>query len=199
MTNEAPRDDIKRLWREQETEGTTVSPEEIRMKANKLYRRIRYRNLREYIGAGIVVPAFAFFAWKAPSWVGRTGSALMIVAALFVVWQLHRRGAVRAPLQSDSAMDLLDFYLGELRRQRDALKSVWRWYLAPFIPGMVTLSVGFYFQDHATGRTIESHHQFIVLCSVSMALLFVIVWLLNAVAAARLQRQIDAIEKVRSE
>jgi Flp pilus assembly protein TadB len=200
MTTEPPRYDIKKLWREQETEGTAVSLEEIQKKADRFYRRSHHRNLREYIATAIVVAAFAFFAWEAPGWMGKIGSVLTIVAALFVVWQLYRRGAARTPPQSGSAMDLLDCHLHELTRQRDALKSVWRWYLAPFVPGMVMLLAGFYFQSPpAPGRTIEWHHQFILLFAVFMVLLFVAVWLLNALAAARWQREIDALEKVRSE
>ena len=199
MTVEPPTDKIRQIWRSQKTERATMPIDEIRTKADRFHRRILHRNLREYIGAAVVVLAFAWFAWKAPGVVTRTGSALMIAGTLFVAWQLHRRGAARRAPQSCSGMDLVEFQIEELTRQREALRSVWRWYLAPFIPGFVTLLAGFYFQDPATGSAIELHHQFLILYSTIMALLFVIIWLANAIMASRLQRHIDALEKARVE
>jgi hypothetical protein len=58
---------------------------------------------------------------------------------------------------------------------------------------------GFYFQDPATGSVVELRHQCLILYSVIMALFFVIIYLVNAITASRLQRLIDALEEARVE
>ena len=127
----------------------------------------------------------------------KTGSAFSIVAALFVAWQLHRRGAAQA-LTANSGMPLVDFHRAELMRQRDLLKSVGVWYLAPFVPGCVLLVLGRYFQFRVPGRTLTWDHQIILMAAAVVALIFGIVWLLNAWGAERLQRRIDQLDSLRS-
>ena len=39
-------------------------------------------------------------------------------------------------------MSCLEFHRSELVRQRDLLRSVWWWYLLPFVPGMLLIPVG---------------------------------------------------------
>ena len=69
-------------------------------------------------GVRILFAAPVFTCNFFPGWMMKTGSALSIVAALFVAWQLHRRGAAQA-LTANSGMPLVDFHRAELMRQRD--------------------------------------------------------------------------------
>ncbi len=88
---------------------------------------------------------------------------------------------------------LIDFHRGELTRQRDALRSVAVWYLAPFFPGVILLFLGRWFQAHASHRPVGLDHLIIVLCGVIIALFWLVVWLLNQRVAERLQRRIDEL------
>jgi hypothetical protein len=199
MTAEQPSDDIKKLWRDQKAGENIMTLDDIRKKAEKFQSRIRKRNLREYAGAAIVVIVFGWYVLSLPGWMTKTGSALCIVAALFISWQLHRRASACMPVQNTSVVNFLECYRRELVRQRDALKSVWLWYLAPFVPGMALMGLGRYFQFHARSRTIAWDHQVIILSFVIVALVFGMVWLLSALGASKLQRQIDELDRTRIE
>ena len=197
MESENPPRDLKRLWRNQPTEDRTVTLDNIRKNADAFRAQIRRRNLRELVAAGVVLVVFGFYTWVLPGWMIKTGSVLAMVGTLWIVWQLRRRASAAA-LPENSGMALLEFHRQELARQRDAAKSVAWWYIAPVIPGAVMMSLGRYFQFHAPGRTLAWDHQIVVLCSAIVALTFVIVWLLNAWAAERLQRRIAELDKLRS-
>jgi hypothetical protein len=199
MTAELPSGDIKKLWRNQKTEDDTVTLDDIRKRAAKFQSRIHRRNLREYFAAAIVVVVFGLYAWIFPGWMMKTGSVLSIAAALFVSWQIHKRASAYTPPQDSSAMSLLEFHRQELVRQRDALKSVWLWYLAPCVPGMVLIVLGRYLQFHAQGRTLAWDHQIIILCAIIVVMVLGLVWLLNAWVAEKLQRQIDEFDRLRAE
>lgn len=190
-----PRD-VKTLWRDQTTEDHPVTLDNIRKKADVFETQIRRRNLREIVAAVVVLLVFGFYAWALPGWMIKTGSLLVMVGTFCIVWQLRRRASA-ASLPESSGMALLDFHRRELLRQRDAARSVARWYIAPLIPGIVMMTLGRYFQFHAPGRTLAWDHQIVILCSVIVALTFAIVWLLNAWAAERLQRRIDELDKLR--
>jgi hypothetical protein len=189
--------DPKQIWRNQKAEDT-VTLENIHERATKFQRRIRNRNLREYIGVVIVVLVFSWYTWVLPGWMTKTGSAMGVIAALFVAWQLHRR-APASIVPSSSGVGLVDFHRRELIRQRDTLKSIWLWYILPFFPCIALMMLGRWFQFHATGRSIDMDHLIIILCNVIVVLVFGIVWLLNVLGAARLQRKIDELDKLQSE
>jgi hypothetical protein len=120
----------------------------------------------------------------------RAGNILMIGGLLYMAYQLHRRAAA-----SDSPADLgwntcLAFHRAELERQRDALASVWRWYLGPLMPGLAVLMgagciAGF---RHSALAGMLS---LMVVGVVALALR----WMgrVNRKAAAGIQRQIDAL------
>ncbi|MDE2163201.1 MAG: hypothetical protein KGL56_10715 [Alphaproteobacteria bacterium] len=189
--------DPKQIWRNQKTEDT-VTLENIHERAGKFHRRIRNRNLREYIGVVIVVLAFGWYVWALPGWMSKAGSALVIIAALFVALQLHRRASARK-VPDGAGMGLVDFHRRELVRQRDAVRSIWLWYILPFIPGLTLMMLGRWFQFHVAGRPLGLDHLIIVLSTVIIALVFGIVWLLNVLGAARLQRKIEDLDKLQSE
>jgi hypothetical protein len=197
MAPEQSRDDATAIWRRQRTEETAVTLADIHERAQKLQSQIRRRNMREYAAAIVVVLVFGSYLWIFPGWMMKTGSALSIIAALFVVWHLHKHGAAQA-LQEHSGQALVEAHRAELMRQRDLLKSVGVWYLAPFVPGTVLIMLGRYFQVHAPGRTLAWDHQIILNAAIVVALVFGIIWLLNAWGAERLQRRIDQLDSVRS-
>jgi hypothetical protein len=197
MTTEPPDKDIKMIWRNQTMEPAAISLEALRGKASQFERKVRRRNLTEYLASAVVILIFGWYIWAFPGWMIKLGSALVIVAAIYIVWRLHRYGPAHiAPVEA-SAQDLLEFHRGELIRQRDLVKTVWRWYLAPFVPGMVLISLGRWFQFHEPHRLVALDHLVIILVSVIATLVFAIVWLVNALAAAKLQRQIDELDALR--
>ncbi len=198
METKRPPRDLKALWRNQPTEHRPVTLDNIRGHAETFQRQIRRRNLRETLAAAAVALVFGWYVWIFPGWMIKAGSVLAIAGTLIIVWQLRRRaGATTLP--ESSTLALVEFHRQELVRQRDAARSVGLWYIAPVVPGAVLMALGRFFQFHAPGRTIAWDHQVIVLCTVIVALVFGVVWLLNVWAAERLQRRIDELDKLRSD
>jgi hypothetical protein len=196
MSPETFSSDAKTLWRKQPSEDTVVTLDNIRDRAEKFQSQVRRRNMREYLAAPVVVVVCGICLWFFPGWMMKTGSAFFIAAVLFFVWQLHKRGAAEM-LPANSGMPLVVFHREALIRQRDALRSVGTWYLAPFIPGLVLFVLGRYFQFHAPGRSLPWDRQIIILCAVIAVLISGIVWLLNVWGAERLQREIDHLDGLR--
>ena len=174
MANEDPL----RLWQGQPGDGTDISLDEIRRRAGSFENRIRNRNLREYLGAAVVALAFTFYIFKFSDWAIRAGSVLVLAGTAYVVVQLYRRSR---PLTLPSELGLIasvEFYRRELERQRDLLRSVWSWYLAPLLPGLLVISRGK-----------------IITIAIN-ALVFGAVWWLNQRGADRLTRQIEELDQL---
>ena len=127
MENELPPTDLKTIWQSQHSEATQMSIDEIRTKARNFERKIRRRNLREYLAAVVVAASFAFFAWHSPSRMVSLGNLAVAAGALCFAYELHRRGSSRNKPKDLGTMGCLDFHVGQLERQRDLLNESWKW------------------------------------------------------------------------
>ncbi len=166
-----------------------MSAEEVRGLAQRFERTVSRRNRREYVAAAFVVVWFGVWAWFAESAVVALGGWLVALAALWVVFHLHRRGAARRPAGEQEGMSGLEFHRSELVRQRDLLRSVWWWYLLPFVPGMLLILVGY---------SLEGSKRWVLLPpGIFAAVTFVGIGLLNQRVARKLQRRIDDLDGVR--
>ena len=191
MPAEPPDFDPQKLWRSQATEYDPMTLADIQKTARAFEAKVRRRNLIEYFACVLAILGFLPAVLHRGSGMMQAGGALIIVAIGFIAWQLHRRAsAVSAPEVGDA---LVDSYRRELIRQRDALRSIAVWYLAPPVPGMALLLLGRWFQSHATDRSTAVDHVIIVLTAVIAVLVFLVIWLLNQRGADRLQRRIDEL------
>ncbi len=191
------------LWQSQPTEHDPMTVAAIHQKAQVFQAKIRRRNLIEYIAAAVVIVGFAP-ALVRGNWMMHGGAALIMAATAFIVWQLHKRGSAAAvPPVGDS---LVDFHRRELMRQRDALRSIAVWYLAPFVPGMSLFLIGEWFMPTAPlflisrwtvpaapNHTVAQHHVALLVTVAFQVLIFLGIWLLNQWGARRLQRRIDEL------
>jgi hypothetical protein len=175
-------------------ETVAVSAEEMRAKAHSFQAKIRRRNRVEYIATAFVVVVFGWYATR-PSpatllW--PIANVMVIVGILVVALNLHLRARAVAPPSAASATSLIDFQRAELVRQRDALKSVWLWYIGPVVPGVIVwfIAAGMGTLAKYPDRGLTP----LIGAGVVVALVFVILILLNLLGAARLQRQIDALD-----
>jgi hypothetical protein len=194
MTDEFSSPDIQGLWQNQPTEPPKISPEELRHKMNKFERRIFLRNIREYAAGVFVVAGFGFYEWKFPAPLMRLGSGLVIAGTLYVMFQLHRRASFQPAPAGLGLNTCIEFHRQSLERQRDALRSVWSWYLLPLVPGLAVFMLGAGISQLTAhpehlGRAVMS---FSVQVGVD-AVVFFGIWKLNQYAAGKLQAQIDEI------
>jgi hypothetical protein len=191
MQSEFVPDDVRSVWQSQGPGGATPRLEEIRGKAGKFRRQILWRNGREYVVSALLAPYFGYCAWTARSAPVQWGNGLMVAGLLYMMYQLHRRASA-APAPADlGGKSCVAFHRAELERQRDALRSVWKWYLGPLAPGLVTIlgagcAAGFH-RSIAAGALAT-------IAAGLVALLFWGVAILNQKAAGQLQKQIDALE-----
>ena len=175
-------DDVKRRWQAQSFPLPQPSAEDLLAEATIFQRRIARRNLREYVAGAVVVAVFCFYIWLFPYWITRLGSLLVMLGTLVVMWQLHRRAASRA-VPKDFGVSGLQFQRTELARQRDALRTVWCWYLGPLVPGLAVFLWG---MQGRSAKPIE------LLVDLTMLTVFAAIAWINRRLAAKLQRQIDA-------
>jgi hypothetical protein len=186
MTDSLQHDPLQALWQSQPHGERQISVEQVREWAGRLERRVARRNLREYVGAVVVVLGYGLIGWRVPAASVRLGAGLVIAAAIFIVYTLHTKGS-SASLPADAGtISSLEFFRAQLERQRDLLRSVWRWYLLPFVPGGLVLMIG---------RVVAepSHTLRVVAFGGSVLLLMLGVHALNRYGANRIQRVLDRL------
>ena len=188
MTNEL-QNPAQRLWQDQPVEGITMSVETIRKRAAKFERKILWRNVREYVAALIAAALLGYFLVTAKDVFARVTFGLFIAGLLWMVVQLHRKGSVMTMPAGLGTLTSLQFYRTQLERQREAVDTVWSWYLAPLIPGFLVYTVW---------SAIRSPHPAtwvgLAVMDVVIAGVFYVIWKMNARAARCLQRMIDELK-----
>jgi hypothetical protein len=185
MPDELNPNDPRTLWQTQEAEQVTLTADEIRSLAKRFERKIYWRNMREYVAGAAVVAFFIPHLWRDHGW--RLGQpVLMIVGALYVLFELWRRGSSRTVPADAGAAASLEFHRRELERQRDALHRVWLWYLLPCMPGIVagTVQMGF---DRGFNAGLFIY-------AALVALTFAGIAALNEWAARNLEKKIQALK-----
>jgi hypothetical protein len=194
MTDYSAADDMKNLWQSQPTEPTKIRPEEFRRKMDKFERRIFWRNMREYAAGVVVIAIFWYFGLKLHGLLVRLGAGLIIAGALVVMFELHRRGSARTAPADLGLNTCIDFHRKSLQRQRDALRTVWTWYLLPCVPGLAVFEIGSainQWEAHPVGL-----EHFVLASLISPAVVVAVffgVWRLNQWAAGKLQNRIDEL------
>jgi hypothetical protein len=187
MAAEMDPNDPRSLWQSQEEEKVTVTIDEIRSLAKRFERRIFWRNFREY---AVGVPLIVLFGAGVRSQQGwqRLPPLLLIAGIVYSMFQLHRRGAARSHPADTGLTALRDFHMRDLEQQRDALHTVWKWYLLPFVPGLVAVIV-----VRAMSRGVNAR---LIATGVFFVVTLIGIWLLNEWAAGKLDRRIDALKRM---
>ena len=190
-------DPLQKLWTQQSHEPFTMSLADVHLHAQKFQSRVRLRNTIEYVAAAFVVAVFAWTAATVPEPIVQAGAGLIMAGALYVCWQLYRlgRAATRGELDA-GAQSWTTFHRGELVRQREALRTVWSWYLAPFVPGMVVFLAGVAFTEANPAPFPARLAVFLVGVGL-MAAVFAAVGWLNALGVKKLDSEIAALDQAR--
>jgi hypothetical protein len=160
----------------------------IRKRAAKFERRILWRNVREYTASAIAAALLAYFLVTAHDLLSQVTFGLFIAAMVWIVVQLHRKGSVKTMPAGADTQTSLQFYRTELERQREAVSSVWSWYLAPLVPGFLVYTVGYAIKFPRPAAWARP-----ALMDAVIAVAFYVVWKMNARAARCLQRMIDEL------
>ena len=184
---------VRERWQASVTEADLPSLDEVRAGADKFYRKVRLRNRIEYVACTIAVMCFTIYSFTLEHILQRIGSAMVVAGTLIAAWQLHRRASA-VPPESGGDMPILDFTRMQLARQRDALTSIFWWYILPFLPGLAVMVIG-NGQNPATAANVPIWLRWVALAG--MAAVFGGVWWLNQRAARKLQKHIDEIDALK--
>ena len=190
MPDEMNPNDPRNLWQGQEVEKVILTVDEVRRRAARFERRIHWRNAREYVAGALVVALFTSQLWRAHGW-RLTPALLTIAGTIYVMFQLHRRGSARSLPADVGIRGSIEFHRVELERQRDAVHSMWRWYLLPFVPGFAAVLV-------VTGID-HGIHAGLIRAGVGLVLIFVGIWALNERGARRLNRRIQELKAMETD
>jgi hypothetical protein len=187
------RDPFQTLWTNQKEEPVTMTLADIQARATRFRATVRDRNITEYAAAALVIAVFGWMAVLIPVLTVKAGALLIILGALYVCWKLHALAGVSAKAERDAAVSVIDFHRAELQRQRAALSTVWRWYLAPFVPGMLVF-VGGVTLASSTGLPLADRLATFAASLGLMAAVFTAIWWLNQRAVRALDAEIKALE-----
>lgn len=185
-------DPAKQAWQSSVEIAGAPPLEEVRAGADKFYRFVRRRNFVEYAACVLVVAIFGWFVFIMPHPLQRIGAALIVLATLYVARQVHRRiSAEPPPEMAAGAVPIYAFLRAQFVRQRDALRSIFWWYILPFLPGAVVMNVGSLLAPDGPpgGPGVREWLAF-----AGMAAIVAGIWWLNQRAAAKLQAHIDEID-----
>jgi hypothetical protein len=188
--NNHPNNPAQQIWQSQPVEGMKVSADVIRLRASKFERKISRRNLRESIASLFVIAFFGYFFATSPSISLRITWALFIAGMIWIIIALRLKGTPRTMPTAMGNFSSLDFFRSELERQRDLLKNVFPWYLAPLIPGYVALNVSYALKFPPSIRWAG-----LALLDIIFVAVFGGVWYMNQRAARCLQRSIDELSE----
>jgi hypothetical protein len=179
--------DPRNIWQDQEVEKMTITLDDVRRRATRLEKVVWWRNLREYAASALAAALLVPHLWRDRGW-HLAPTVLLLAGMAYVMFELHRRGRSNAVSTELGLVASVEFYRRELERQRDALRSIWSWYLLPFAPGLLAVLV-----ESAVDRGINA---LLVLSGIFFVGLFVAVLFLNDRAARKLDRKIKDLRNV---
>lgn len=182
--------DLKQLWQEQDMTLAPLTLDTVKQEVQRTHRRVARRNAMEYAACVLVIAVFGFYITVFPSPLMRAGSALIMLATVFIAWQLHRRASNQALPGAAGEQGWMQHQHAQLARQRDALRSAWLWYVAPLLPGTVLFRWGVEV-DLAPGGPFARGWA----ANLAIALIFGAVALVNWLAARRLQKRLDQLDR----
>ena len=188
------RDPLQALWANQPQEPFTMTLADVHTRATRFRSTVRNRNIIEYAAAALVIAVFGWMTVLIPVLMVKAGAALIALGALYVCWKLHTLAGASAKSELDAAASVTDFHRADLLRQRVALATIWRWYLAPLVPGMLLFTGGVAFASD-TGLPFAAQ---LIEFAFSLALtsaVFGAVWWLNQRAVRELDKEIAALDQ----
>ncbi len=164
-------------------------------RANSFERRVRIRNVIEYVVGAFAVLLFGALTigalFKDEKLIS-LASVLIVIGVLAVLWNLRRRASNLERRPEDACLTHLR---RQYQRQYKALSAVPRWYIGPLIPGVAL------FYALVTSRVAEVAGWSVAIegivgpAAITFGL-FTAIAAVNWIAARTLKRKIDALDRL---
>jgi amino acid transporter len=184
-------DPVKQAWQASVEIAGAPPLDEVRKGANKFYRYVKWRNRVEYAACVVVIAIFTYYIFWLPHILHKIGSALVVAAAIYTPWQLHRRASA-VPPEMAGAMPIYAFLRSQFVRQRDALRGIFGWYILPFLPGVALVFLGHGADPEMNAAGPAPWVRWLAFAGIFSMIGFI--WWLNQLGARRLQQRIDEID-----
>lgn len=183
--------DIKQIWTTQPVEENfMISLADIRARATRFEARSRNRNLLLYGYSALTIAVAGALFVSGQHALPRAPLVLLILAHVFVLWQVVRRRARPLP-DAAGAQPALDFHRGELERQHRTLSKAWLWYIAPLVAPVIL-------QVALVAPHVPHKQMLIVLIPLGVTF-WTCVWLFFSRGAARIETQLAELAALRAE
>ena len=182
----------QQLWQAQALDAPRISLTFVRQQSDALRRRTQMRNAFEYIGGAA---AITFVVLNSVPLIGERplfslAMALWVAGGLVVLFLWHKRAASQKPPAEFGVLDALTFHRRQLEQQRDARRGNWRWWMPPYLPGVVMLFVAL-FVDFT-----PVPWKAMILMAVWVVFGFSMTILMYERSARRIQKEIDALDSL---
>jgi hypothetical protein len=179
--------ELKTMWKTQPVHSGPLSLDQIKRDAEAFHRTVVRQNRAGAAGAIAIMLIFGAYAWFLPDVVIRIGSGLVAAGALVALLTHRKLASTRGLPQDGVASTYVDYFRAELIRQRDGLRSVWLWGVAPFLPGTSLIVYG---MGHQHGGVLpwQIPAMFVVPTLVA-------IWM-HFAHARKIQHKIDALDAV---
>ena len=135
-----------------------------------LHKKIKYRDLGEQIGAMMVIPVFAYYAYSIPFMLTKVASVLIIFWAVYVIVRLRNAKKHKPSAFTETYLEYLYKSREYLKVQKQLLDNVLYWYILP----AAILVFLFILGPGITGRVVK-----IIKLGVGNILLGVAIYFLN--------------------
>ena len=124
-----------------------TSPKDLQQKSEVFLRSVRRGNMRLLLAALLVAVVLLGMMGKDTANLHSSGARIagtvIIVLTLYVIFQVYRKGAVRAMPSETGTPAARDVYRAQLQRRREALHSVWWWYIGPMLAILMAFALQF--------------------------------------------------------
>lgn len=188
-------DPMQALWKSQHQEPVLPEINDVRQRANGFQSVIRRRNLGEYVAACLVIVLFSRTVLISDNLIEKLGAAMIMLAATYVCYKLHSIAKAKTTAEVDMAVSLIEFHRLELQRQHSALVSVWKWYLAPFLPGLLVFILGSHLSNASSGGSSATLWKSLVSVTV-VGVVFCFIHWLNQREASKIARKIRELTEL---
>jgi len=126
MPDESPGNDPQQIWQNQSTERYRMSLEQISQKIRRLHRQARLAALLFGALGVVLCVVFARSAWREPYAIPRAGWAILSLWTLYSAYAAYKSNWPKKSVSDASWSTSVAFYRGELEKQRDLTRDVWR-------------------------------------------------------------------------
>ena len=184
---------LKTLWQNLPTEVEAFKPSELEHRATSLQKSLKRRDLREYLGYVGLLVIVAYVLVTNGDLLNWIASVLVVLGAIIAFFNFNKYSRFKKDYASGEST--LSYLRNELRRQRNAHATAWRWYLLPFLPSVLFVFGFRWVEEGVTLFEITDGRLIILFMSLFIVAFFGSFILWTFLMAAKYQREIDVIDR----